>query len=453
MIDQENTTNQPKKDSGEQTFNLEEIVVWTNEAQKAGTEQSELSMPEVKEESKVAENQEKTTTNENIEEQKELSNSEIVSKMQWGSSNYSQDAPFMPDDMKDKSKSTSMENLDTVIPVEEKTEDRPEVNETTKPEEKKTETVDDVLREEKTDKKSKGWLPALIIIALLALGLLRLFRDGNHSLRNIFSGSGSNNTSNILESTGDTKITKINTEEDKTTRLSNKGREDLGGEYRYNTKDQKIYYKDDPLNNADKASFSVLWKEYAEDKNTVYYKGIAMTNVETDKFKVIDQKGDHKLTGIIVNSKNLLKHLEVKKNREFLMTTIASITNKNQNVKDELKESSIYAMNSFKDDFDELNELQRWDDMTDVQRAKFWVIFLYIKIIKSLESDQIRMSKAKEELRYFIEHSDEILKEYWAEEQQKTSLQGDIGYDQYCVYLDGELFACFLNEIFIKAQD
>ena len=121
-----------------------------------------------------------------------------------------------------------------------------------------------------------------------------------------------------------------------------------------------------------------------------------------------------------------MKHLEKKENRKFLMTTIASVTNKNVNVKSELTQASVYSMENLKKDFKELEQLQRGDKMTDVQRAKFGVIFLYIKLIKSLESDKIRMSMAKEELSYFLKHSDEILKQYGPEQEKNNNINGNI---------------------------
>gem|GEM_PF-5060749 len=41
------------------------------------------------------------------------------------------------------------------------------------------------------------------------------------------------------------------------------------------------------------------------------------------------------------------------------MTTIASVSNKNQNVKEELLKSSVFAINNFKSEYENLNNLQR----------------------------------------------------------------------------------------------
>ncbi|NOZ45099.1 MAG: hypothetical protein GXP45_08420 [bacterium] len=140
---------------------------------------------------------------------------------------------------------------------------------------------------------------------------------------------------------------------------NNEQQENLGSDYRYDKKKGKLYYKNLIIPYGDKASFKILGKNYAKDKNHVYYKGAMLSHVETDKFQVIQANGTHKLKGIIVNSKNLLNHLKLKVNREFLMTTIASITNNNQNVKDELVQASAFAMDGFKSNYNELNNLQR----------------------------------------------------------------------------------------------
>jgi len=61
--------------------------------------------------------------------------------------------------------------------------------------------------------------------------------------------------------------------------------------------------------------------------------------------------------------------------------------------------------------------------MTDLERAKFGIIFLYIKLMKQRETDEIRMSKAKTELKYFLDHSDEILKDYGTEKDRPTTIK------------------------------
>ncbi len=308
------------------------------------------------------------------------------------------------------------------------------------------ETIDDILEEEE-NQKNRSRIFVVILILLIWFWLFRLIRQKNWH-------TNTNNTNQITTSTTTWKDTEKTTNNSWDNPLNNflnhnKNLESLWGEYNYNNKEQRIYYKDTALQQADKNSFEVLWKEYAKDKYHVYYQWQILAGVEPDQFKVIQDKGKYKLTGIVVNSKNLLNYLKIRQNREFLMTTIASITNKNINVKSELTQSSVYAMDGFKEDFNELNQLQRWENMTPLQRAKFWVIFLYIKLIKSLRTDEIRMSKAKKELQYFIEHHDKILKEYGPEKEKETSLQWNLGYDEYCIYTDGKLSTCFLNKIFV----
>lgn len=396
-----NKSENPEKKQNNENFDLEEIVLNTNQAK-----------------------------NWDIHNNPEMTDAEIVKKMQ-------QTTP--------PPNTTPKENLDTVIMAEKPANGKSGTSNTRENKIKKekenktknTETIDDILVEEEK-KSNRSRILAIIIILLLIWGLIRLLKQDKKD----------NNTTDV-----DLSWTTTTWEATKTWEISHKNNKkltSLWGDYYYNAKENTIYYKKLAIKNTDRKSFKVLAKGYAKDKNWVYYKGILIPNLETDKFKVIKENGSHRLTGLIVTSKNLLEYLKIKKNRIFLMTTIASITNKNQNVKDELTQSSVYAMDWFKSDFNELNTLQRWDDMTDLQRAKFGVIFLYIKIIKSLETDQIRMSKAKKELQYFINHSDEILKTYGPEQNKKDTLQWDIGYDQYCVYKDWELFACFLNEIFIN---
>jgi len=352
------------------------------------------------------------------------SDAEIVSAMQWSTTKK--------ESVKIKNQE---ENLDNVV------------NPTPKIEEKKTETIDDILVEEEPKKKSNTKWGLLTVWLLLVLwsGLFLLLKNSSNNTKEL-----TNNTWNIIAETWVETIEKENTQiAENTNDEDNKG---LWDNYFLNQKENTIYYKNIKIS-TDTGNFETLGKWYAKDSKKIYYKWKTMNNVEIDKFKVINKSGNHKLSWIIVNSKNLLEHLKTKKNRKFLMTTIASITNKNQNVKNELTHASVYAMDSFKWDFNELNNLQRGDEMTDLQRAKFGVIFLYVKIIKNLETDQIRMSKAKKELKYFIQNSDKILKEYGPENSRWTTLEWDIWYDQYCVYNDGKLFGCFLNEIFIQAKD
>ena len=45
--------------------------------------------------------------------------------------------------------------------------------------------------------------------------------------------------------------------------------------------------------------------------------------------------------------------------------------------------------------------------MTNEQRAKFAIMFLYIKIAKSMHNSEISMKVALNELKYFLENFDE----------------------------------------------
>jgi len=333
---------------------------------------------------------------------------------------------------------------------EEREKEKEKENEKKNKENKKT---------KKTKKSRTGFALPFIIIAILILGITRLIKhksDGTTNITDITANTGNIETGNVkitftTWSIDTGKQIEENPDKTKIPQTNNNSKtQKLDDYYSINTEENIALYKGNIINNANTKTFEALWNKYAKDQNTVYYQWKALKNIEPNKFKVINTNGNYELQWIIVTSKNLMKHLEKKENREFLMTTIASVTNKNINVKDQLTQASIYSMDSFKNDFKELEKLQRWDDMTDVQKAKFGVIFLYIKLIKSLESDKIRMSIAKEELSYFLKHSDEIINKYWKEQEKTNSINWNIWYDEYCVYNNWELFGCFLNKIFIS---
>jgi len=309
--------------------------------------------------------------------------------------------------------------------------------------------------EEEDEKKEKKWLASLsivlIIIAILLLALRQIIKN-KPNISNLFNNwSGSTQTWTIQS--WNIKSWINNNEVDNLPQKDNQFTEkEQFDEFYNNDKNWNIYYEDGIIPNTDKTSFKALGHKYAKDKNNVYYEGKVIPNAQSDEFHAIDTKGVYELDGIIVTSSHLLEHLKEKSNREFLMTTIADVTNQNINVKEELKIASIYSMNTFKNDYDTLNKLQRGDEISDIQKAEFGVIFLYIKIIKSLESDKIRMSMAKEELKYFIENSDKILKEYGTETPKPNTIKWNLGYDEYCIYNNWKLFWCFLNKIFITKK-
>lgn len=62
-------------------------------------------------------------------------------------------------------------------------------------------------------------------------------------------------------------------------------------------------------------------------------------------------------------------------------------------------------MRKFRKDISVLDTYKRGQNIPQNQRAKFAVIFLYIKIIKNLESDKIKMKMALTELRKFIQET------------------------------------------------
>jgi len=312
---------------------------------------------------------------------------------------------------------------------------------------------------DKNNKKNRKKRPITVLVlgALSAWGRRAFQQDWvkDFSIKSLFTSTweiltGTTTTWTILDNTGTTN-TPTKEPEKKPIKKPTKETSNTNW-YDISTNNNKIYYNGKEIVWADNKTFEDLGQNYAKDKNSIFYKWWKLSNIETNKFKVIKWNWNHELSGIITTSKNLINHLKEKENREFLMTTIASVSNKNINVKDELTKASAFAMNNFKSDYKKLNNIQRWDKMTDLERAKFWVIFLYIKLMKQRETDKIRMSKAKEELKYFIANSDKILGKYQTEKEKPTSIQWDIWYDEYCIYHNWWLYWCFLNKIFITKK-
>ena len=96
-----------------------------------------------------------------------------------------------------------------------------------------------------------------------------------------------------------------------------------------------------------------------------------------------------------------------------------------------------------------MSQFDRWDryEMTDEQRAKFAIMFLYIKIIKNYNNDQATMERALEELKFFLENFD---KKDLVKEKNLKKIKWDLGIDNDCLYVNGELYACFLDNLFAK---
>jgi hypothetical protein len=91
------------------------------------------------------------------------------------------------------------------------------------------------------------------------------------------------------------------------------------------------------------------------------------------------------------------------------MEHIDGIIENEKNPTIELKGASENGLYKMKTDLSELSKFDRNDryNMTDEQRAKFAIMFLYIKIAKSMDNDEIQMKVALNELKYFLENFNE----------------------------------------------
>lgn len=192
-----------------------------------------------------------------------------------------------------------------------------------------------------------------------------------------------------------------------------------------------------------------LWNNYINDWKNVLYKGNIVKFADLKNFKIINKKD---IDGKIINSNNLLKIFANYETRVNLMQNIDSIINKKENITNELKNSSENGMYKMKNDYKELSQFNRNDryDMTDEQRAKFAIMFLYIKIIKKQSNDKVSMNKALSELKIFLENfdKDNLTKE--VEDKDISRIKWDIWIDDDCLYVNGELYACFLDGLFVK---
>lgn len=219
--------------------------------------------------------------------------------------------------------------------------------------------------------------------------------------------------------------------------------------YSIDTGNAVVYYMKDNIKNANALSFESLDKGYAKDINNVYYKWEKVVSVNPKEFNVIDQSGNYDLDGIIVNSENLLNLLENRTNRLFLMNHLSNVLKESENSKSELYNASTNAMYNFRTQYNELRNLWWKSEIKDSQRAKYAVMFLYVKLTQQLRSGQITMDKAIQEFGKFLEDIDpQDLKEELSNEGWYT-VKGNIGYDNYCLYVDGKLHTCFLNKIFM----
>jgi hypothetical protein len=160
----------------------------------------------------------------------------------------------------------------------------------------------------------------------------------------------------------------------------------------------------------------------------------------------------NEINGTVINSNNLLKIFADYETRVSLMRNIDKIIDNKENVTNELKNSSENGMYKMKGDYSELSQYKRNDryDMTNEQRAKFTMMFLYIKIIKKQSNDKATMSKALNELKIFLENFDKNDFKKEIEDKQLSKIKWDLWIDEDCLYVNGELYACFLDELFVR---
>lgn len=195
--------------------------------------------------------------------------------------------------------------------------------------------------------------------------------------------------------------------------------------------------------------------EYEISKNKVYYKWDEVLFADADSFKVLDENEIKRIDVNLINSSNLLAVFADYKTRLVMMKQIDGIIKDEKNVTRELFKSSEQWMYKMENDYDNLSKFTRRDryDMTNEQRAKFAIMFLYIKIIKSKKNSEINMKTALYELKSFLENmdKDKLEKESIEDENDKWYLQKikwDWAMDKHCMYIDWELYACILDDLF-----
>lgn len=242
------------------------------------------------------------------------------------------------------------------------------------------------------------------------------------------------------------KIFKINRNgiENENVEISNKdievNNEDIEAE------NEKLEVKSGLTTNRNK-NWTNLWRNYSIDGNNVLYKGEIIKFADAKSFKVIDKKDLEWKDAI--NSDNLLEIFADYDTRVILMKNIDNIIKNKENVTLELKNSSENWMYKMKNEYEQLAQFDRWDryEMTNEQRAKFAIMFLYIKIIKKYSNNQATMEKALEELKIFLENFD---KKDLVKERSLRKARWDLWVDNDCLYVDGKLYACFLDDLFVK---
>ncbi len=198
-----------------------------------------------------------------------------------------------------------------------------------------------------------------------------------------------------------------------------------------------------------------IWRNYIKNKDGIWYKWERVLWVNAEDFEVINQNGKYSAMGKIINSKNLLEVFADYDTRVLLMRYIDQIIKNEKNVTSELKSSSENGMYNMKTDYDDLEKFN-WNDrynMTNEQRAKFALMFIYLKTAKSMSNNEASMETALKELKYFLENFDKKDLEKELSQKDMKEIKWDIWLDKHCIYVDGKLYACFLDEIFVISED
>jgi len=192
-----------------------------------------------------------------------------------------------------------------------------------------------------------------------------------------------------------------------------------------------------------------FWDNYSTDGKNILYKWEILKFADPKTFKVINK---NEINQSVINSNNLLRIFADYETRVSLMKNIDQIIKEKENVTDQLKKSSENGMYKMKNEYNILSEFDRGDryDMTNEQRAKFAIMFLYIKIVKAHSNDRITTKKALNELKIFLENFDKNDLKKEVEAKGLDRIKWDLWIDNDCLYVNGELYACFLDGLFVR---
>ena len=201
-------------------------------------------------------------------------------------------------------------------------------------------------------------------------------------------------------------------------------------------------------NSGDTDGLTNLWANYETDGKNIFYKWELVNFVNANNFVVLDKKETKRINGTLINSDNLLSAFQDYDTRLTMMNTIDDIILNEKNVTSVLKDSSENGMYKIKSDYENLSEYTRKEQwiLTPEQKAKFAVVYLYVKVAKNAEWT-VYMEQALNELKEFLENFDPS-KLKTEITNKNFRVKWDIWMDKHCIFLDWKLYACFLDEIF-----